>query len=134
MNVASLELSKELYKLSGWVGTEYHYFHDKRKYQHSDKPVSDGHKLNIGNHVYQPVFSSDEYDSAPAYDAGYLLRKLPVDRIYTMLRDVIHHGDGAKTNRYTFRELSGTEHLWADTAEDALCKLAIELWKSGVLK
>jgi len=99
---ASLELSKELYKLSGWID-----------------PDQEGY-------MYTP--------DAPYYDCGYLLRKLPNPK----------QGDGNPFSMelYTdgrwkagyFSVQSTGPYVVADTPENALCKLAIELIKQGVIK
>lgn len=106
MNTASLELCKELYELSGWNDT---YFSHETFLDDSDEP-------------------SGRLQSIPAYDLGYLLRNLPL---------------GAKT----FRD-SMVWHVWLEAAdnqtgkqitamagnpEDAAAKLAIELFKRGIL-
>lgn len=92
MNVASLELCKELYELSGWKTG-------------GDKPTWNGRK---------------GVNSAPAYDLGYLLRKLP------------YHG--VISGQGTFRQASCSGYIASsDTPEDALAQLAIELHKQGVL-
>jgi hypothetical protein len=78
-NVASLELCKELYGLSGW----------------NDTP----------NHV----------------DLGYLVRKLPA---YTEIRNY----------EICWQARFNSMISEADTPEDAAAKLAIELFKSGVLE
>lgn len=96
-DVASLELSKELYELSGW-GAE---LNDWRS--------------NSGTGV----------DGAyPAYDAGYLLRKLP---IYC---NVEHD----KVWSSTFDNVIDNFTTIAAIPENALCQLAIELFKQGILK
>jgi hypothetical protein len=68
---------------------------------------------------------------APAYDLGFLLRKLPnivdADR-FRMLQS----GGGWFTG-YHDGDLF-TLATVANTPEDAACKLAIELWKQEVLK
>lgn len=110
MNVASLELCKELYELSGWEDTE-------KWLTASDllPEIIDGKKT--GNLKREQV---------PAYDLGYLLRKLPpVTKVINCSNE--------KTQIYgaLFPELKLTFH--GDTPEDAACKLAIELFKQGVL-
>lgn len=97
-DVASQPLCAELYEVSGWVIGSSTDIYDFPKY--SDRK---------GNFI------------APAYDAGYLLRKLP---LYTEIEQI--PGGWFVTNN----EFS----LTADTIEDALCTLAIELFKAGVLK
>lgn len=117
MNVASLDLCKELYELSGW---------NDDTLNHSawfdDKAI-------VNNAV-----------SVPLYPLGYLLRKLP----YRVRDDyqawqygvhlkqtggsgwTIYYGEPGKTTEMYFNS--------ATTPEDAACKLAIELIKKGVLK
>jgi hypothetical protein len=56
MNFASLELSKELYELSGW---------------------DDDFNFSPNWHV-----DSDQFRIAPKYDLGYLLRKLAAVELY----------------------------------------------------
>lgn len=93
MNVASLELCKELYELSGWK-TE---------------------TMSMGLH-----------QNAPAYDLGYLLRKLPSDCPLA--------SDGETWSiAYIDEDGANREYSNAMTPEDATCLLAIELFKSGVL-
>lgn len=108
MNTTSLELGRELYKLSGWKPTDW---------QHGIK------------------------DGQPLYDLGYLLRKLP---------NYIEYWDGGNEAGYLqlihwsthwscgYEDVQGSSksimiHL-NDTPEDAACKLAIELFKQGVLE
>lgn len=107
-NVASLELCKELYELSGWEDTEFIW------YQDYSKPV----------HIEVDVKS---YDEAPAYDLGYLLRKLQPNA-----HNMIFH-TGSYTATYDYG-IGQAYVATANTPEDAACKLAIELWKQGVLR
>lgn len=101
MNVASLSLCKELYELSGWDSLEYH-----------------------PNAVGTPI-------TCPAYDLGYLLRKLPRGCYIAQTRK------GWTASSGNAREIFGKQSpitLNADTPEDAACKLVIELFKQGILK
>lgn len=116
MTVASLELCKQLYELSGWQ--------------------------DVDESIFSSVTEKLDwiYDAPsglwwlPAYDAGYLLRKLPrrIDLIQ------LHEKRGWLASR----SLEGLQAAVfkpnpqgiADTPEDALAQLAIELFKSGVLK
>ena len=106
MNTASLELCKELFELSGWVGVEEWFDHD--------------------------VVA----ERAPAYTLDFLLRKLPeTTTLRRNKRKAIKtsnwHGEwavGVFGDKY--KGISGTH---GDTPEDAACKLAIELFKLGVL-
>jgi len=110
---ASLELSRTLFELSGWDKTYWYY---------------DGKKV-----VIRAGFI-DNFIQAPAYDLGYLIRKLPPDTA------IINQGRLFKDSKpylavrrtYTSDPLThiGCE---ADTPENALCKLAIELYKQGIL-
>lgn len=110
-DVASLDLCKELYELSGWE-TDY-----------TTKEFDDK------NHIV----------GTPAYSLGYLLRKLPRtitddedEEIYQLMVMAV-----LDENKWLagYDNTIHTPHAsYADTPENALCKLAIELIKSGVLK
>lgn len=112
MHVASLELCKELYELSGWK--------DGIASWHIEM-VGSGRKY---------IRDSRAVPVAPQYDLGCLLRKLPNKQV--KLRNGIHgwmiqwRKSGAETRNI--------EHVFeAATPEDAACKLAIELIRQGVL-
>lgn len=115
---ASFDHCKELYELSGWKSS-YHFHQDGGVYECNNKPD----------------------DNIPAYDAGFLLRKLP---------NYIEYGDG---NEYAgYLQLIHFSQHWSagyedekaagesimqhicTTPEEALAKLSIALFKSGVLK
>lgn len=115
MQVASLELCKTLHELSGW----------------DDLPNDNDWYTERG------VIGYRRSGVAPAYDLGYLLRKLPS-----------HDKDGIHANFGVSLLLGGAANLWgagwesdsgeyelqqANTPEDAAAKLAIELFKQGVL-
>lgn len=117
MNVASLELCKELYELSGWKATS--------------------NTFRYGNEKLDWIQSDDGKDwYLPAYDLGYLLRQLPEST--TLRRNKAKaikasnwHGEwaiGVYGDQY--REVGGKH---GDTPEDAAAKLAIELFKQGIL-
>lgn len=111
MNVASLELSKELYGLSGWEDTTHTLY------------------MNVTGQV-SPV-PRGEGGWCPAYDLGYLLRKLPrrtTPGKKTFDLCVIGTGWSAW---YEGTKLEGVSN---DSPEDAATMLAIELFKHGVLK
>jgi len=102
MNVANLENCKELYELSGWQLDQHDRFW---------KIMPDGHgETQIG------------YGEFPAYDLGYLLRK--IDQV------AVEHYEG----RWKALHMTSSAGVVADTPEDAACKLAIELFKAGVLE
>ncbi len=110
MNVASLENSKKLYELSKWTETEY---------VHSSDTYRAGYDLMLRERANGLVL--------PAYDAGYLLRKLQHLNV-----DLYPIDKGSCWYACVQWEENSTE-LPADTPEDALAKLAIELFKQGVL-
>lgn len=126
-NTASLENCKRLYELSGWDDTRDYYHslisHDTKRwseYKLQDyKPDND-----FGMRV------------VPAYDAGYLLRKLP-----TNSAEAENNAQFRMTVEYTPRGWKAFYHFgkpmmheYADTPEDALCLLAIKLFEEGILK
>lgn len=124
MNVASLELCKELYGLSGWrerVGLQY--FPDKFYATHL--------RLDLEEEVIPTMDESYEADFiCPAYDLGYLLRKLP--RTYKGVGLCVW---AAGSSRWRAEyDNSHRVHFDADTPEDAAAKLATELFKQGILK
>ena len=65
---------------------------------------------------------------APTYDLGYLVRKLPKK----FLLEAEPWGGSSKKENWRIKTLQGAAE--ADTPEGAACKLAIELFKQGVLK
>ena len=132
MNVADKELCKELYELSGWDETGYEY----SLYDNSVIQV-------VGKATGSPKF-------VVAYPLGYLLRKLP-DRTdggkwgLTLWkgwnngeqRDWYSVAYTHINSRYAFTPDEATDKLHlheADTPENAVCKLAIELFKANILK
>jgi hypothetical protein len=107
MNVVSLDLCRELYDLSDWNETEKWY---GTGYGDEDWAVG----------IYDPNVP----DCLPAYDLGYLLRKLPAVLMAAEKNAcVIDCGFGRHPIRAS-----------ASTPEDATAKLAIELFKHGILK
>lgn len=119
MYVTSLEVSKELYELSGWDGTSF--FHAEGYERDSYKRVL----YTGGNPSNEAMWGANH---TPVYDLGYLLRKLPNWYEWSLSQDP----DGFYTMWHDGLEVGGR---WdADTPEDAAAKLAIELFKQGVLK
>lgn len=122
MNFANIELSKELYELSGWSDTTYWFNFDGHRAQ----------KWEVG--------PSTMLNKPPAYDLGYLLRKLPAQ-----IRGENSTGSlvlSLMDTRAIFSvgyEPDHTEHIdnypfeWSANPEDAAAKLAIELFKKGIL-
>lgn len=86
-----------------------------------------------------------DHDPCPAYTAGYLLRKLPklldIDGASFSLCVHTNVAPPDWTAYYMFvqvvdgklKRYSNRLKVEADTPEDALCKLAIELFKRGIL-
>jgi hypothetical protein len=124
VNTASLELCKELYELSGWGN------HDKWEDQANFYWVQDGGDLSVG---YKHQL--DGYPIRfPAYDLGYLLRKLKEqDEDITITNGYLQYENWVAM-QYMWYDHDNIYIQNATTPEDAACKLAIELWKAGVLK
>ena len=120
MNVASLELCKELFGLSGWEDT---YFVYQSSVVANIFPREQANNMGFG------------YPNLPAYGLGYLLRKLPknisdIDFVYWHTLNRTRDGwetayEAVDLDKYSCE---------ADTPEDAVCKLAIELFKKGLIK
>jgi hypothetical protein len=109
MNVASLGLCRELYEVSGWSDT----IENFRESAHLTK------------------------DRVPAYDLGYLMRKLPhkLEGTYLDL-GVAENGEewwAAYEHEWPYERSTYDHEQKAATPEDAACKLAIELFKQGIL-
>lgn len=122
MTVADKDLCEELYKLSGW--------HDLEQYWEY-YPVTKESRLRkcaLDNVLPRalPEFIT------PAYDSGYLLRKLPVeiDGYWLFICPV----RPKKLSQWAATYTSKFPISKADTPENALTKLAIQLFKEGVLK
>jgi hypothetical protein len=119
MNIASLELCKELYELSGWVLTEKMWCYGGR----SEGKFSNGWVL-----IASDEDSINQGHGILAYDLGYLLRKLPAKEWH------INYYPHQSYRAILFDSEGGTEYvLVADISEDAACKLCIELFKQGIL-
>lgn len=128
-NVTSLELSKELYTISGWRDTSYlwHLINGKAGYVVFAGP--NGH--DGGNKL-------QDYERH-AYDLGYLLRKLP----YKVIDDWSAWVYGFKLMptastgwKIWYGEVGTDSEMYfnsADTPEDAAAKLCIELFKQNIL-
>lgn len=133
MHVAELSLCKELYELSGWGDTSEFYVNGML--QHGIDTAFEDHAIKTNYPGY-----------SPAYDLGYLLRKLPSNYML-MWHDFedfkLEDGEVIKQGRaYVMSKLDGDmyeidEDFWnadqSDTPEDAAAKLAIELFKQKIL-
>lgn len=126
MNVASLELCRELYGLSGWADASFYYYRD-------DKSGVAGIKQ-----WHVQVDPTKEFVNH-AYDLGYLLRKLAEVESVGIQFNHPDHRTALMPDRWMGKYVAYT--VWmpqggypvADTPEDAACKLAIELFKQGIL-
>lgn len=125
MNVASLELCQNLYELSGWTLRRPEYDIEKA-WRPTPLASGDNYRLiNIGPNTTKDI---------PAYDLGYLLRKLPAIRL-----EIWHNGhvvmkwfpDGVASKLDKFKRGITVE---ADTPEDAAVKLVMQLFKQKILK
>lgn len=123
MNTASLELCKELFALCGWKETDYFYQYQ----EHED--ASGGYSL-VNPGLEAPLHAT----AYPAYDLGYLLRRLPQN---SWVGYIDTSGQRGYAYAYTYawnekgtdtQKIAGSQ---AATPEDAACKLAIELFQQG---
>ena len=134
MNVASLPLCKTLHELSGWSDTEYHYWNLRQKNSDGEWEYTEPVALTERDYIQitQSTFGEPEH---PAYDLGYLLGKLPYGiMLYKgkkgwtfSVGNTLHNGE---PKAY---EVLRTRNFRSETPEDAAAKLAIELFKQGVL-
>ncbi len=135
MQVASKDLCQKLYKLSGWDNAPFDWIEIPTWNKKFPKPQDQV----IYNHI-----CDNEHQKwiAPAYDLGYLLRKLPShfsfepdtigEEIYC-LRIENSVGVDWTASYGTIEDPYKRLGIMADTPEDAACKLAIELFKQGIL-
>jgi len=141
-DVASLELSRELYKLSGWKDTIYWWrFHKLNKlsklYTFNEM---DNDRYRFRNSPETPRFN-EENEFFPAYDLGYLLRKLEASEKtigieYHSLEQPLSMDLKEWAGLYTAStaDMPQREYPYAGVPEDAAGKLCIELFKRGILK
>lgn len=120
MNVASLELSKELYELSGWEDLWYIKGEDDAEpWVHERRAAVSGYET-----------------LAPAYSIGFLLRKLPVEiGVFDTpdYRGRLTVSPGENNWWYASYDYDKQTVQSAHSPEDAAAKLAIDLFKQGVL-
>ncbi len=106
-HVASLELCKELYELSGW-----------------EEPGANRFQIEV---TTGGIIKTGCY-----YSLGYLLRKLPD---ITITNSVADGSEPWHAGQYGYYDGIGWIYdAYADTPEDAAAKLAIELIRKGVIK
>ena len=146
MQVASLKLCKELYEVSGW-GYTYHAY-GQGEHDLTDKKWYWFEAKTTGSYweaIKTDFDDRDPHDNrrpsatthrmgmlAPAYDAGYLLRKLPSHVSGNLMLET----DGTPEDRWCayYDAMPVTlRSYYNDTPEDALASLSIKLFKQGVL-
>lgn len=124
-NVADLDLCKQLYELSGWDGGEDTMYWCRNA----------GEELKPWNQTEMSEFSYPGFEETgiPAYDLGYLVRKLPEG---THITKAFMSGVQTRHQYNATARMSETWHTGfeADTPENAAAKLAIELFNQGVLQ
>jgi hypothetical protein len=121
VNIASLELCRDLFELSGWGQSETHL-------TYYDGSLDETEPWDRG---------ADNRKCIPAYDLGYLLRNLPQNS-WVGYVDTSGRRGYALAKTYAWNE-KGTDidkiaECRADTPENAAVMLAIELFKRGILK
>lgn len=124
MHVASLELCKELHELSGWRDTELIY-------------ARNGYYEPIVTKANHPELGHDWALECAAYDLGYLMQKLPKTVKHPATGDEHTLGLSWHLDRGQWvadYERSMIPHAYANTPEDAVTKVCIELIKAGLLK
>lgn len=129
-DVVSLDLSRELYELSGWDGTEKYWVPEAIT---NDGPIDHGQIMITDNWFPMSMPKGSEI-GIPAYPLGYLLRKLPghIQAESKTLWLTIYNSNywWAGYNNAPFERHQNN----ADTPEDCVAKLCIKLIKQGVLK
>lgn len=116
---ANLENCKKLYGLSGWRDTAF-LFTSK----------ANGELWVPSYHTYIVDIKS----KIPAYDLGYLLKKLPAIKPNTKSYLGIKAYGGAWADGGWIAAYGNSDQtVHADTPEDALCLLAIKLFEEKVL-
>ena len=120
--VASLSLSKELYKLTGWKDTDGEWI----------KPRSGNIQAWNSTQVSDYAGTQDKVLNIPTYDLGYLIRKLYLkpDIKYPNTFSIIREDHGNDKYWATY-EIAGNlrEAVCAKTPEDACIKLLLILFK-----
>jgi hypothetical protein len=109
MNFANSELCQELYDLSGWLTGIDGYCYTS--------PTGERRGFEVST---LKDIENDRALVCPAYDLGYLIRRLPPGNVLTSLEDEWIASSSPKVTT-------------AATPEDATAKLAIELFKQGIL-
>lgn len=121
IGVASLDLCKELHRVSGWKDTQLIYY------------------ANAGEHsgtVDDRRMLMEKDANLPAYDSGFLLERLPhfIELVQLSGGYTPNGWRAIKKSSQDYWHKGGPIQVDSDNPTDALCKLAIELFKQGVLK
>lgn len=131
-NVASLDLCKELHKLSGW---------DNTLAGGRDRwvllPDNSWDLLRLGDVEANGLDKRLWFRGIPAYDLGFMLRKLPKTLKHPATGEDWTIGiDWHITKKKWLADYGRTllPHAQADTPEDAACKLLCELIRQEVVK
>lgn len=126
-DVAAVDLCKELYELSKWEDCKFYWVGRLQKY----KQAKDRVRWFVG---YGRIRQSSEAEYWPAYDLGYLIRKLPpsIEHDVTKKECALYFFKASENSyEYGYEKIGIGEY--ADTPEDAACKLLIELIKQKVI-
>lgn len=114
--VASMPDSKALYGVSGWIGQYWWYTY---------------HEYEDGSHTYDLVSERDapfQGNTYPAYDVAFLLQHLPAVELYKQ-------GNGSyRALWWDHTNDSPLEGESRTNAANALCRLALVLFRHGILK
>lgn len=120
-DVASLELCRELYELSGWNSGRRAYYR-----RNDDGSLSE-----------TSAFDEDLEGEIRLYPLGYLLRRLPqfveLDSVHNGQLQMAHDDPEGNVECWLYRYVSTGLYGRAERPEDAACQLAIQLFKQGVL-
>lgn len=124
-DVASLGLCKELYEVSGWTGT-FNFWE-----QSDGVPSGEPYLIQPELMRRYGLWGTQEVKKRwPAYDLGYLLRKLPERDKDIRNTVMLGRATGNQGWSCIYRDFAGL----GDTPEDAAAKLAIELFKQKILQ
>ena len=114
MTVATIDLCQTLFMNSGWIGTNLNHFR-----------FHDG-KVSV---EARPISAYISARGIPAYDLGFLLRRLPPSTAIRK-RSTMSAGKEYSASAAVRSGIAALDR----TPEDAAAKLAIELFKRAVLR
>ena len=141
MNVVTIDLSAQLYELSGWEDTTFVHRETYSIYRTPEFRFAVIRRTGLTKPFLKDWDMNDveEYKQyVPAYDLGYLLRKLPHYVENGIYAGYLSLDCGTEAWRIAYADVSHAFVVgsgeWTDTPEDATAKLAISLFEQGVLK